>query len=88
MINHFNHSPTVGSHDAKPSYEELQARLTQMEKRLDDAERQQKVKPEKKPRKFKLPKKIGKFFNKYIRPAIDMVSRFLSSIASVKRAFA
>jgi|GEM_PF-3107214 len=89
MTNHFNHSPTVGSLDFKQSNEEQQERIRQLEQRLVAAEAQLAVpKAKKKPGKFKWFKRIGRFFNKHIRPAIDTISRFLSSIASVKRAFA
>jgi len=89
MNNYFNNAPTVGSTDSKPSYDGQQERIYQLEQRLTATEAQvatQKV--EEKPSRFKWFKKIGKFFNNYIKPVVDTISRLLSSIASVKKAFA
>jgi hypothetical protein len=86
MTNDFVNSPSVGSHDAKPSYEELQARVIQLEQRLDNAEKEQaSQKSERKPKK-KWMKVVGKFFQTFIKPILDFLPKLLNSIANLKSA--
>ena len=86
MDNDFVNSPSVGSHDAKPSYEELQVRLTLMEQRLDYAEKKQATQQTEKEPKKKLFKKARKFFQTFIKPFLEFLPRFLKSIADLKNA--
>ena len=86
MTNNFVNSPSVGSNDAKPSYEELQLRLTQIEQRLDDAEKQQAAqRAEEKPRKNFF-KKARKFFQTFIKPVLDFLPKLFNSVANLKSA--
>jgi len=59
--NLFANAPTVGSHDLDPAFEDLQERVKQIEKRLNDAEEQLRANTEKRPSKLKW-KKVNKFF--------------------------
>lgn len=86
---YFDGAPTVGSNDHIATIEELKAEIQQLKTQLRETQEQlATLKTKEKPQKSKWGKRIGKFFNKYLKPVVDTFSRFLSSIASIKRAFA
>jgi len=87
MRNHFHNSPTVGSHDTSVSNKALHERIVQLENQLREAQVQARQREEEKPRRFKWGR-IGKFFNKFIKPVVDTITRLLNAIANYRKAFA
>jgi len=85
MNNYFKHSPSAGSHDANPSYDDLQAKIQQLEARLAATERQQPI-HEEQPRKTRWGKKIRKFFRDIVIPILVFIPKFLNSLADFKKA--
>jgi len=88
MLNHFNNSPTVGSHDIKSNDEKLQARINELEQRLAIVEAQLVAKrEEEKPKKCKWGE-IGKFFKKIIQPIASTVTNLMNSMSHLLNSIA
>jgi len=87
--NHFDTSPTVGSHDNLVSMESLQTRITQLENQLHEAQAQERraAIEEKKKSKFGW-KKMRKFFTSIIRPILTFIPNLINAIANLKKSAA
>ena len=84
MENDFIYAPTVGSHDSKPTIEELQARVCKLEEVLNEKTKKSE-KRNKRPQKIRWGK-IRKFFKAYIIPTFNFIPRLINSIARFKEA--
>ena len=87
---HFAGAPTVGNHDYKVSNEEIQARLNQQDRVLNEIREQLAPKDDDKPKKIKW-KKVRKFFKTFIMPILHFIPKMINAVANfmkVKAKFA
>jgi len=81
LKNHFTNAPSVGSHDSKASYEELQARIDQLER---ERERARRASYQETPKKTRWGK-IGKFFQQVVVPVLVFIPAVITALATYNR---
>ena len=79
---YFPNAPTVGSHDHQVSVEELQARIRDLERRLNEAQEPFAAEEEEKSGKIRW-KTFLEFFDTVVKPILIFIPRLLTALAAL-----
>ena len=94
LNNNFIGAPTVGSTDANPTLESLQAQIRLMEQQLatarasaaDNPDTADDDQPQKKGKVSKFFKRFRKFFTAVIKPVLSFITKLMNALANLRKA--
>ena len=86
MKNHFKNAPTVGSHDFSQPAEDMDARVSRLESRFNEAGSTHEDNSAEKGRKKW--RRAKKFFRSIIRPVLEFIPKVITAVSFFLNAFA